>query len=1421
MKVLLRFPLLTLLLAAAASSALAVPDAPVSKKAALAAMPAEERKWVTDYVAPIITPEEEKLFLELTEAQQRERFKQRFWARRERVGLPRPLGPGYERLYGELRDLAASQYDGIGSDAGRMVVRWGEPDSRRELTECGEVFREAEIWTYRNSSGSSRSEVRHLFYRPTLGAARKLWTPVTQPSEILQPATCIASLDELCLNGAPLPMLSTDPTCQAKTAGGAPLASRKECEGGCAVGQVAQEIRTRPAEGNMILRPPSVPLEDLADLRGQFAGVATKGAAPIALEGPSSSAPASSEQGQVVSAALKQSAPAPAPAGPAVQNPPAAAPLSKKAALAAMPEEERKWLTEFVAPIILPEEEKFFLTLTEPHQREIFKREFWERREVQGLPEPLGPGYRNRYEELRNLVDTTYDGWRSDAGRMVLRYGEPAEIKKMESCSREFRDLEIWTINRPMRGTAKYIFYRPTFNAPRKMWVIGTNESDVFSPGSCRKKFSDLALDCTPVRGDPCNGPVCQDACDVFRAWSEITARQGSQMGGENERAQLLQPQAISTEGLDRTKERFAGIATPGAKAIGVEGPGDKAVDKPGDTARAKPAAAASNTPAAAHRKLSNKEIKELSAKLDPKYKEFLALVELIITPTEREVFLEISDSYQKDKFIDSFWRRRSIDSSGIRTDYQHVYTDRVNTAREQFKNLNNDRSKIFVLNGPPDGVIPIDCQDIYVPLQIWFYERLETLKSKVYLIFYQPMGMGDYKLWTPLDGVYVLQAGGVGGLSGSIASRQVDVTRCAEYRTINQAIAYSTAALGSGPMSMAGVARLFQPPVVETEGVDQVLSMTTELAANAVPLTVAKLVRFPEQRSNKIGVDLSLLVPKKDLKPRTLGEERFFNVDVIGEVVKGDRLIDNFKYRFDVPEGEVSADRIPLTVRRYLYPGEYKLILKVSDGNQSAEGRISEMLKVPEQPDPPTPEELAARAQGRAVIDKTKETGLVPSAISLLPIAKEIATGLQRFETKVADGIRAVDFYLNGSKVMTKTRAPFQADLNLGPLPRKQVIRVVAYGETGRTVGEDEYIVNEGRDIFKVRILSPEKGAKATGPTRVVAAVVTPEGKNLQKLEFFSNESRVATLYQAPFEQTVNIKDSKSLGYVRIIGTLDDGTVAEDLRYVNAPAYISEVSVDAVELYTSVTEKGRPVPGLQASNFRIFEDGAIQKVESFEFVRNLPISLGVMIDTSASMLESLPEAEQAAISFLDYSIGPKDRAFTISFDNEPYILSKLTNRKDKLYRSMAGLRAEGSTALYDAIVFGLYQFTGVKGKKALIILTDGKDTTSKFDFDTALEYVRKSGISVYGIGLKISGAELDVKYKLNKLANVSGGQTFYIDSAKHLDAVYKQINEELRSQYLLTYYSTNATGKEQWRKVEVKVEPSALQARTITGYYP
>jgi Ca-activated chloride channel family protein len=1341
------------------------------KKERIKALPDEERKWLTDYVEPIILPEEQNLFLQLTQPHQWEMFKAEFWGRRELPGLPSPYGPGYQLRYEHFRDVAATDYDGLASDAGRMVVRQGEPAGIENLSSCG-GFRQPEVWSYQSSNRSS-SLVQHLFYRPSFGAPRRLWT---QGDRGIFEDSSVTGFDQLC------------------------AISQGAGSCSCGLARIASEISTRGASEVFAMgAAPKVSTEGLDALWERLASSSSPNAKAIQVDGGTGTVPAPNPQ-----------TPPPAPAKPA-------ATLSKSDRIKALPEEERKWLTEYVAPIILPEEEKIFLELTEPYQREAFKQDFWARREKPNLPAPLGPGYKIRYEELRRLADEKYDGWRQDAGRMVLRYGEPVSINTVENCSRVFRGLEIWTyesLGATGRGRATHIFYRPNSADPRRLWGIGTRNEDVFVPMACRQNFASLAGDCRPQPGDRCVPPVCAEACEIFTAWSEVSARQGSEMGAVAEMAKIFQPEPISTEGLGEFKNRFA-ISDPNAKKLNVEGPS-------GQTA---PAAQASSskpsTPAPTRRKLSGKEVKELTARLEQKYKEWLQLVDMIIADDERQVFLQIGDNYQKDKFIEGFWKRRSIDAHGLRTDFQRVYTQRIETAKEQFKNLNNDRAKVFVINGPPDAVIPIDCPDIYVPIQIWFYERIESLKSKVYLIFYQSYGVGEYKMWLPLDGQGVLEVGGNSSAVGRMPGRRVDFTRCTEWRTLQQAIAYTTAVLGSGAMAMVGASKLFQPPSVETEGVDQILTMTTDLAAGSVPLGLVKLVRFPEMRANKIGVDLSLLVPRSDLKPRELGEEKFYNVDVIGEVVKGDRLIDNFKYRFDIPTTEVNADKIPLTVRRYLYPGDYNLILKVSDGNQSAEGRITDKLKVPEQADPPSPTELAARTQGRAAVEKARETGLVASAVTLLPVAKEIVTGLQRFETKVAEGIRAVDFYLNGAKVMTRTRAPFDADLNLGPLPRKHTIRVVAYGETGRAVGEDEYIVNEGKEVFRVRILSPEKGAKAGGPTKVVAAVAVPEGKTLQKLEFYSNESRVATLYQTPYEQTVNIRSTGSLGYVRIVGTLDDGTVAEDLRYVNAPSYISEISVDAVELYTSVSDKGRPVSGLQASNFKVFEDGVLQKVESFEYVKNLPLSLGVVVDTSASMLESLPEAEQAAMGFLDYSIGPKDRAFTISFDNEPYLLTKLTNRKDKLFRSFAGMRAEGSTALYDAIIYGLYQFTGVKGKKALVILTDGKDTASKFDFETALDYVRRSGIAIYGIGLKISGAELDVKYKLNKLAQMTGGQTFYIDSAKNLEAVYRQINEELRSQYLLTYYSTNAGGKDKWRKVEVKVEPTSLQARTLTGYYP
>ena len=1064
--------------------------------------------------------------------------------------------------------------------------------------------------------------------------------------------------------------------------------------------------------------------------------------------------------------------------------------------------EEREWATEIVAPLLTPEEKKIYSALPTPSERTSFRDEFWRLREREGLRPPYGPGFRSLYMDRWQTANEKFGGWKGDAGRIILALGEPADVILFD-CPSSYRPIEVWMMlpANDRAVPARLVFYRDFPSGPLKLWTPMLGAGALLSPTGGRSLSdqttgrSDLAAAYASRCGR--NGiETCQNECDVL--WPALIALESQGDIGAALAMEKLAALPPPPEGdWGRWKSRFVGggpISAPLSAPMAAPAPPPKA-----------------EPPAPVARKLASAERKSLEAKLPERYRGWLRDVDIIITERERDVFLQVAEDVERDKFIDEFWRRRSVDKDGIRTNFRDIFRERVEYAKENFKNLNSDAAKIFILNGPPDAIIPVECSEVLAPIRIWYYERLEALKSKVYLIFYKPYGGGDWRLWLPIDGVQKL---GINSTGVNLAQAEQS---CFDAQNLRDAIAFTNAALGTGISGMAEAEKMFVRPPVETEGIDRFLGLTTQVSAQAAPLAIEKNVIFPEQRDSKIACDVSLLLPRKDLALRDLGDQKFYDIDVIGEVVQNDRILDNFKYRFDIPAEEVSGERLPLTIRRYLYPGDYEIRVKAADANRKAEGRFASALHVPEAPDAPAALVASSAAPRRP---DPAATDFRPSSISILPPARDILTGLQRFETKTAEGIVAVDFYLDGTKMMTRQKGPFQADLNLGPLPRRHEVRVVAYDSRGRSVGEDELHVNEGSESFRVKIVSPRRGTTASGPTTVSADATAPEGRSIAKMEFYSNETKVATLYQPPWQQIVPFRTSGSLGYVRVVATLDDGLVAEDLRYVNAPAYISEVNVDAVELYTTVTQGNRPVDGLTQANFKVFEDGKEQKVSQFEHVTNLPLTVGVAIDTSASMIENLPEAEKAAIEFIDQTIGEKDRGFTMSFDDSPYTLCRLTGNRERLDRSFVGLRAEGSTALYDAVVYALYQFSGVKGKKAVVVLTDGKDTTSKYDFDTLLDYVKKAGVAVYGIGLNVSKGEFEVKSKLNRLAEASGGTTFYIDSTKSLKGVYQQINNELRTQYLLTYYSSNPTPDAKWRKIDVKVTPKTLSARTISGYY-
>jgi Ca-activated chloride channel homolog len=224
--------------------------------------------------------------------------------------------------------------------------------------------------------------------------------------------------------------------------------------------------------------------------------------------------------------------------------------------------------------------------------------------------------------------------------------------------------------------------------------------------------------------------------------------------------------------------------------------------------------------------------------------------------------------------------------------------------------------------------------------------------------------------------------------------------------------------------------------------------------------------------------------------------------------------------------------------------------------------------------------------------------------------------------------------------------------------------------------------------------------------------------------------------------------------------------------------------------------------------------------ISKFEHVKNLPLSIGLAVDTSGSMMPRMDEAQKAGAEFFQNVMKKGDKAFLVAFDSQPQLVQRWSPKIGDIHAGLAKLRAEDSTALYDAVVYALYNFLGIKGQKALVLISDGKDTASKFTFDQTLEYARRAAVPIYAIGIGIRGNEIDVRYKLGKLAQETGGSTYYIDAAKELSRIYDDIQTELRSQYVLGFYpAPDIKPGSKWR--ELTVQASEGKAKTIRGYYP
>ncbi|MEQ1763224.1 MAG: VWA domain-containing protein [Pyrinomonadaceae bacterium] len=271
-------------------------------------------------------------------------------------------------------------------------------------------------------------------------------------------------------------------------------------------------------------------------------------------------------------------------------------------------------------------------------------------------------------------------------------------------------------------------------------------------------------------------------------------------------------------------------------------------------------------------------------------------------------------------------------------------------------------------------------------------------------------------------------------------------------------------------------------------------------------------------------------------------------------------------------------------------------------------------------------------------------------------------------------------------------------------------------------------------------------------------------------------------------------------------------------------------VKTDLITLTLTVTDLyGRYVSGLTKQAFTIQDDGKDQEITFFSD-SDAPASVGILFDISGSMSgDKIAKARNALSKFINTS-HPSDEYFLIAFNNRAQLLMDRTRDGDAVLQKLTLIKPKNNTALYDAVYLGLERVSrGTHQKKALLIISDGQDNASRYNFGEVKRLMKESDIVTYAVGIlggndSSSQSGLMGQAFLDELTSVTGGRAFYPSGDAEFDEIFERIAIELRHQYSIGYSPPNFSPDGKWHKVKVKVKPprgiSRLTVRSREGYY-
>ncbi|MFZ0762188.1 MAG: VWA domain-containing protein [Candidatus Sulfotelmatobacter sp.] len=276
-------------------------------------------------------------------------------------------------------------------------------------------------------------------------------------------------------------------------------------------------------------------------------------------------------------------------------------------------------------------------------------------------------------------------------------------------------------------------------------------------------------------------------------------------------------------------------------------------------------------------------------------------------------------------------------------------------------------------------------------------------------------------------------------------------------------------------------------------------------------------------------------------------------------------------------------------------------------------------------------------------------------------------------------------------------------------------------------------------------------------------------------------------------------------------------------------PETTLKVDVKLVNVYVTVTDpQGAPVAGLKKQNFVLQEDGRPQTIKVFDKESALPLSIALAIDTSLSTRHDLPLELASAKRFAQDILRPVDALSVFGFSETVLQETSYTADLKRIDEGIDHIRLGAATALYDAVYLVSRSLDGRQGRKVMVLITDGGDTVSRTDYKQAARAAEQAEALVYSIIVvpmeNSAGRETGGEHALIQLSEDTGGRYYYATSVPQLDDAFHQIGDELRTQYLLAYYPSQAASDSEFRRIQVGVkgvpDASSYQVRHRAGYY-